>query len=178
MTTAQDLAKELDVTVQTIRNESHRQNVKMLPKPEGRGYYFSEESAELIRAAIRDRQQTLEHIRKEKENYVSFKEVQRLREQLREKDEEIETRKREISHLNEKIQLLEEKTVAMEKTLTDYRQQVSNLAKTLENTSETLKAAQVLHMGTMKQIEKQDRKWWQFWKARTDKTEETTEEPN
>lgn len=165
MQTAQELAKELSVTVQTIRNESHRQKTKLIPKEEGRGFCFSDEDAEKIRQAIRKRKVDAERVRT---NNISAREVDELRKKVQTVDEEIEKR-------DTRIKELEQLVAARDETIESYQAQILNLTQSLANVTESLKASQVLHMGTMKQIEKQSRKWWQFWKSRTD---ETTEEPN
>lgn len=176
MKTAQELAKELSVTVQTIRNESQRQKTKLVPKSEGRGYCFSDEDAEKIRQAIRKRKVDSERARL---NNISAREVESLRKKVQTVDEEIEKRETRIKELEQtmdaRIKELEQLIAVRDETIKNCQEQILQLTQSLANVTESLKASQVLHMGTMKQIEKHGRKWWQFWKARTD---ETTEEQN
>ena len=51
------------------------------------------------------------------------------------------------------------------KTISDQAEQISQLTSSLNNTTDSLKAAQVLHAGTIhKQLSAPKKHRWQFWK--------------
>ena len=136
MKTVKDLAKELGVSDQTIRNEAQNQNLKTTKQ--GIAFVFGDDEAASIAEAITERK---EAAGKSKQNSKP-----------KQKDELLLILEKELESKNKQIEVLQE--------------QNSQLVSALADATASLKAAQALHAGTMQQsIEKHDdKKWWQFWK--------------
>lgn len=139
MKTIAQIAEELGVTPQTIRNEIERQSLRSFCQKSGRSFCIDEEGERRIKSAIVDRKQN-----KSKTKFgVDFaKPLQKeegtlllvLREELAAKNAQIEELQRQRSEQEER-----------------HAREIAALTAALENVSASLKAAQALHAGTLQE---------------------------
>lgn len=161
MRTIKELADELNVSPQTVRNEYRKQNENKIENKRGKEICLSDEAAERIKSAILERH---ENKSKTKEDtFVLFLQS-------------------EIDVKNQQISALEKQIEAMQGQVSGLQEQTKILTAALENVTESLRAAQALHAGTMQEhIEERQqeqperiaepesgsqtkRRWWKFWK--------------
>ena len=141
MQTVKEVAAELGVTPQTIRNVIAKQNI--LPK-QGKtkhAFLLSEDDVTLIKSALSEKS---ENKRKTKTTQKQNK-----------NDTLLLLLQNELEAKNKQSEMLQEEN--------------ARLTDTLAKTAESLQAAQALHAATVKgQIEQKEdpakRKWWKFWK--------------
>lgn len=132
MRTSKELAKELGVSAQTIRNEANNQDI--VPTRQGKFFYFVDDDAERIRAAILERRTDKETSKKEQSTKQTNDFVKALQMELKDKNDRIEKLE------NEKAFLM----------------------KQLEDVTTSLKAAQVIaQTATLRIPQHDDRTWWQ-----------------
>ena len=138
MKTIAEIAEELGVTPQTIRNEIERQSLRSFCQKSGRSFCIDEEGERRIKSAIVDRKQNKS---KTKFGVVDAKPLQNddallllLREELTAKNAQIEELQRQRSEQEER-----------------HAREIAALTAALENVSASLKAAQALHAGTLQE---------------------------
>lgn len=138
MKTIAQIAEELGVTPQTIRNEIERQSLRSFCQKSGRSFCIDEEGERRIKSAIVDRKQNKS---KTKFGVVDAKPLQNddallllLREELTAKNAQIEELQRQRSEQEER-----------------HAREIAALTAALENVSASLKAAQALHAGTLQE---------------------------
>lgn len=138
MKTIAQIAEELGVTPQTIRNEIERQSLRSFCQKSGRSFCIDEEGERRIKSAIVDRKQNKS---KTKFGVVDAKPLQNddtllllLREELTAKNAQIEELQRQRREQEER-----------------HAREIAALTAALENVSASLKAAQALHAGTLQE---------------------------
>ena len=138
MKTIAEIAEELGVTPQTIRNEIERQSLRSFCQKSGRSFCIDEEGERRIKSAIVDRKQNKS---KTKFGVVDAKPLQNddtllllLREELTAKNAQIEELQRQRREQEER-----------------HAREIAALTAALENVSASLKAAQALHAGTLQE---------------------------
>ena len=138
MKTIAQIAEELGVTPQTIRNEIERQSLRNFCQKSGRSFCIDEEGERRIKSAIVDRKQNKS---KTKFGVVDAKHLQKddtllllLREELTAKNAQIEELQRQRREQEER-----------------HAREIAALTAALENVSASLKAAQALHAGTLQE---------------------------
>ena len=138
MKTIAEIAEELGVTPQTIRNEIERQSLRNFCQKSGRSFCIDEEGERRIKSAIVDRKQNKS---KTKFGVVDAKPLQNddtllllLREELTAKNAQIEELQRQRREQEER-----------------HAREIAALTAALENVSASLKAAQALHAGTLQE---------------------------
>lgn len=138
MKTIAQIAEELGVTPQTIRNEIERQSLRSFCQKSGRNFCIDEEGERRIKSAIVDRKQNKS---KTKFGVVDAKPLQNddallllLREELTAKNAQIEELQRQRREQEER-----------------HAREIAALTAALENVSASLKAAQALHAGTLQE---------------------------
>lgn len=153
MKSVKELAAELGVTPQTIRNAIAKQNITPLQSKKGKGFLLSDSDAELIKSYFSESNKE-----ERKTNFAK---------QQNEEDALVLLLRRELDFKNKQIEALQEEN--------------AKLTDSLAKTTESLQAAQALHGATVKQLlemKNQDgaavpdaadgktnnKKWWQFWK--------------
>ena len=150
MKTSKELAEELGVVTQTIRNEANNQGIE--PTKQGKYFYFADDDAASIKAEILGRRTDKETNKREQNKRKTDKQqsnhVFALQKEIRDKDKQIETLQ------NEKAFLM--------KQLADATESLKAAHESLNNITESLKAAQVTaQTATLRIAQHDERSWWQ-----------------
>ena len=161
MKTIPQLAKELQVTPQTIRNEIERQSISKSKAKGSNCFCVCDEDADRIKSAIlerREKQSKSKAMAKTKQNDTL---LLRLQEEIEEKNRLLKLKDEQIDRLTATVQ--------------EQASNVTSLTIALENTTASLKASQLLHAGTLQERLEDTRqeeptppekvkRWWEFWK--------------
>lgn len=139
MKTVKDLANELGVSDQTIRNEAKNQNITQTKK--GKYYYFGDDDAERIITAISSR--------------TSSKRFDKKTQNSNQTNDFVKLLEKELEAKNAQIERLEKDKAFLMKQLEDS-------AEALKAVQESLRAAQVIaQTATLRIPQHDERSWWQ-----------------
>lgn len=138
MKTIAQIAEEMGVTPQTIRNEIERQSLRSFCQKSGRSFCIDEEGERRIKSAIVDRKQNKS---KTKFGVVDAKPLQNDDTLLLLLHEELTAKNAQIEELQRQRREQEER----------HAREIAALTAALENVSASLKAAQALHAGTLQE---------------------------
>lgn len=190
MKTIREIAEELGVSKQTVRNEVYRQGLRKGLQETAKGFAVDDEQEALIVSAIKARQtakvsQPLPQTLPQKEEVTFAVDLQK----------ELDAKNSQIAAQQAQIERLQQENAELIK---NHAATVAELTAALENVSASLKAAQALHAGTIRERISQDssearqkaqeggdaaevkdnvaagqqgsegqnkrRRWWEFWK--------------
>lgn len=185
-----EIADEVGVSKQTVRNEVYRQGLRKDLKETAKGFAVDEEQEALIIAAIKARQtakasQPLPKTLPQKQEISFAVDLQK----------ELDAKNSQIAAQQAQIERLQQENAELIK---NHAATVAELTAALDNVSASLKAAQALHAGTIRERISQDspeasqkaqegayaaevkdkaaagqqgsespkkrRRWWEFWK--------------
>lgn len=163
--TVKDLAHDLHVTRQTVRNEMKRQGIEPVTEKDANGRQFfsvDEEAAEKISEGIRKRNE-IRPDTKEPERRRLEKDKEDLAARCAALEKENEDLRNQLAQTEVSLAAKDETIRRQDEQLRKEEERSADLMRMMENLSESLKAAQVIAAG--RQIEQHnDKKWWQFWK--------------